>query len=256
MTTRDLLLAILLLSASVCAQNQASGEIRLEVKDQAGNSLIATGKLENLATGVRRSFQTDAQGHGRPSGLSFGRYRLEVALQGFTPQVVLIDVQTAVPITRSVTLTLGGLAFQVDVVAATPLPGSDLSADQIAGPIQAAPLRAIQASQALDISDFLNRRLRAVNLNEIQGNPYQADLNYRGYTASPLLGTPQGLSVYLDGVRLNQPFGDVVSWDLIPRVAVAEVALVPGSNPLFGLNTLVESSKSSPPKIGGGKIAA
>ena len=75
-------------------------------------------------------------------------------------------------------------------------------------------------------------------VNEIQGNPYQPDLNYRGYTASPLLGTPQGVSVYMDGVRLNQPFGDVVSWDLIPKFAVSEVALMPGSNPLFGLNTL------------------
>src|SRR4029079_14475327 len=55
---------------------------------------------------------------------------------------------------------------------------------------------------------------------------------------SPLLGTPQGLSVYLDGVRLNQPFGDVVSWDLIPRVVIASTTLMPGSDPLFGLNTL------------------
>ena len=66
----------------------------------------------------------------------------------------------------------------------------------------------------------------------------QPDLNYRGYTASPLLGTPQGVSVYMDGVRLNQPFGDVVSWDLIPKIAISETALIPGSNPLFGLNTL------------------
>src|SRR5262249_24602692 len=77
-----------------------------------------------------------------------------------------------------------------------------------------------------------------VHVNETQGNPYQPDINYRGYTASPLLGTPQGVSVYMDGVRLNQPFGDVVSWDLIPRIAVSELALMPGSNPLFGLNTL------------------
>jgi outer membrane receptor protein involved in Fe transport len=77
-----------------------------------------------------------------------------------------------------------------------------------------------------------------VTINEMQGNPFQPDLNFRGYTASPLLGTPQGLSVYLDGVRLNQPFGDVVSWDLIPRAAIASIALMPGSNPLFGLNTL------------------
>jgi hypothetical protein len=64
------------------------------------------------------------------------------------------------------------------------------------------------------------------------------DLNYRGYTASPLLGTPQGISIYMDGVRLNQPFGDVVSWDLLPRNVIAEMTMVPGSNPLFGLNTL------------------
>ena len=63
-------------------------------------------------------------------------------------------------------------------------------------------------------------------------------MSYRGYTASPLLGTPQGLSVYMDGVRFNQPFGDIVSWDLIPRLAISSMALMPGSNPLFGLNTL------------------
>ena len=63
--------------------------------------------------------------------------------------------------------------------------------------------------------------MNGVHVNEVQGNPFQPDINYRGYTASPLLGTPQGLSVYMDGVRLNQPFGEVVSWDLIPGIAIA-----------------------------------
>jgi outer membrane receptor protein involved in Fe transport len=84
----------------------------------------------------------------------------------------------------------------------------------------------------------MNRRLNSVYLNETQGNPFQPDVNYRGYTASPLLGTPEGISVYMDGLRLNQPFGDVVSWDLIPRIAISEMTLMPGSNPVFGLNTL------------------
>ena len=74
----------------------------------------------------------------------------------------------------------------------------------------------------------------------MQGNPLQADLNDRGYTASPLLGTPQGLSVDMDGVRLNQPFGDVVSRDLIPRIAISTATLMPGSYPVFGLNTLAD----------------
>jgi iron complex outermembrane receptor protein len=72
----------------------------------------------------------------------------------------------------------------------------------------------------------------------VQGNPFQADVNYRGFTASPVLGTPQGLSVFQDGVRINEPFGDVVNWDLIPQSAISSIQLIPGSNPSFGLNTL------------------
>src|SRR5207344_1848121 len=118
------------------------------------------------------------------------------------------------------------------------LPGVDLTLDQIPAPIQTALDADIVNSGAIDIADFLNRRVTGVYVNEMRGNPFQPDVSYRGYTASPLLGTQQGLSVYMDGVRLNQPFGDVVSWDLIPRVAVASTTMMPGSNPLFGLNTL------------------
>ena len=128
--------------------------------------------------------------------------------------------------------------FKVEVIETTPLPGVDLRLEDIPAPVQTALAGDIEASGALDLADFLNRRLTSVFVNEMQGNPFQPDINYRGYTASPLLGTPQGLSVYMDGVRLNQPFGDVVSWDLIPRLAIASTTLMPGSNPLFGLNTL------------------
>src|ERR1700704_1289641 len=126
----------------------------------------------------------------------------------------------------------------VTVIETAPLPGVDLPLDQIPAPVQTATESDIQQSGALELSDFLNRRLNGVHVNEVQGNPFQSGVNYRGYTASPLLGTPQGLSVYMDGVRLNQPFGEVVSWDLIPRIAIFSTTLMPGSNPLFGLNTL------------------
>lgn len=126
----------------------------------------------------------------------------------------------------------------VTVTGTLPLPGVDLPLGELAAPVQSATTREIDQSRALDVSAFLNKRLTGVHVNEIQGNPFQADVNYRGYTASPLLGTPQGLSVYMDGMRLNQPFADVVSWDLIPRSAIASLTMMPGSNPLFGLNTL------------------
>ena len=142
------------------------------------------------------------------------------------------------PVSRTVTLPLATQASRIDVVAATPLPGTDLPLDEIPAPVQTASARDLEQSGALDLSDLLNQRLSGVHINQNQENPYQPDVNYRGYTASPLLGTPEGISVYMDGVRQNQPFGDIVAWDLIPKIAISEVALMPGSNPLFGLNTL------------------
>src|SRR4029453_13707111 len=124
------------------------------------------------------------------------------------------------------------------VIETAPLPGVELPLEKIPAPAQTATADSIDRSGALEMSGFLTRRFNGIYVNEVQSNPFQPDLNYRGYTASPLLGTPQGLSVYRDGVRLNQPFGDVVSWDLIPRLAIASTTLMPGSNPLFGLNTL------------------
>ena len=129
-------------------------------------------------------------------------------------------------------------ATTVTVVETAPLPGVDVPIEKVPAPVQTATSEEIARSKALDLSSFLTRRFNAVFANEIQNNPFQPDINYRGYTASPLLGTPQGLSVYMDGVRLNQPFGDVVSWDLIPRLAISTSTVMPGSNPLFGLNTL------------------
>ena len=126
----------------------------------------------------------------------------------------------------------------VEVISNTPLPGLTLSRDLIPAPVQTANDRDLIRGNPLNLADFLNQNLSGVHINETQNNPFQPDVNYRGYSASPLLGTPQGLSVYMDGVRLNQPFGDVVSWDLISKSAIASIALMPGSNPLFGLNTL------------------
>lgn len=126
----------------------------------------------------------------------------------------------------------------VVVVGVTPLPGAEIDRSQVPAPVQTASSRDVDRSHALDLTAFMNRTLGSVYVNDVQNNPLQPDVNYRGYTASPLLGTPQGLSVYMDGVRLNQPFGDVVSWDLLPRAAISSMTLMPGSNPMFGLNTL------------------
>lgn len=127
---------------------------------------------------------------------------------------------------------------EVEVVEISPLDGLNLTKDKVPTPVQTATDKDINKTNAINISDFMNRSLGSVYVNDVQGNGFQPDINYRGFTASPLAGTSQGLSVYMDGVRLNQPFGDVVSWDLIPKSAIKSMAMMPGSNPLFGRNTL------------------
>lgn len=127
---------------------------------------------------------------------------------------------------------------EVKVFGTLPLPGGETPAESIPSPVLSATGEDIEESRAISLGEYMNRRMSSVYVNDVQNNPLQPDLNYRGFTASPLLGTPQGIAVYMDGVRMNQPFGDVVSWDLIPRGAIESITLVPGSSPLFGMNAL------------------
>ena len=126
----------------------------------------------------------------------------------------------------------------VDVVSTTPLPWIGVARELLPFPVHSISAQAVSEAQSTNLAEFMGARLPGVNVNEIQGNPYQSDLNYRGFSASPLLGTAQGLSLYVDGVRANEAFGDIVNWDLIPLNAMAGAELMPGSNPAFGLNTL------------------
>ena len=76
-----------------------------------------------------------------------------------------------------------------------------------------------------------------VTLDQALGNSWQPNLIYHGFDASPLIGNAQGLAVYVNGSRFNQPFGDTTNWDLIPDIAIDRLDLL-GSNPAYGLNAL------------------
>ncbi|MFK8067464.1 MAG: TonB-dependent receptor [Gammaproteobacteria bacterium] len=151
--------------------------------------------------------------------------------------VLTVSISTTFNIHAEESQNLIGLT-DIEVIGTTPLHGVGLPADQIASNVQTATDEDIELYQGLDISDFINKTLGSVSLNQAQNNPFQPDLNYRGFRASPLVGNSQGLSVYMDGVRVNEPFGDVINFELIPQSAIASMNLMSGSNPVFGLNTL------------------
>lgn len=127
---------------------------------------------------------------------------------------------------------------EVEVVGTSPLPGIGIEEDKLPYDVQSVNAERLYQSQTMNLTEFMSRNLSGVNVNEVQGSPFQADITYRGFRLSGLLGSAQGLSVYLDGVRVNEPFGDVVNWDMIPEAAINNVTLIPGSNPVYGLNTL------------------
>jgi iron complex outermembrane receptor protein len=126
----------------------------------------------------------------------------------------------------------------VVVIETTPVPAPGTAMEQYPGNVQSIPATQTQNQHLLDIPDLLSRNLGSVNVSGSVGNPWENDLTYRGFLASPLTGTPIGLSMYLDGMRFNDGFGETINWDLIPQSAIAGIDVIPGSNPIFGLNTL------------------
>lgn len=126
----------------------------------------------------------------------------------------------------------------VEIVGTTPLPGLGTPTRDVPANVQIYTSGDLAGQRQTNVTDYLEQNPTGIATNAAQGNPFQPDINFRGFSASPLLGTPQGVSIFQDGVRVNEPFGDVVNWDLIPQSAIASIQLIPGSNPAFGLNTL------------------
>jgi outer membrane receptor protein involved in Fe transport len=123
------------------------------------------------------------------------------------------------------------------VYPTTPLSSGDVEADKVPGAVTVVDANQIKQTGSLNISDALVKYVPGISINEVAGNPFQPDVQFRGFTASPVSGTPQGLAVYQNGVRINEAFGDTVNWDLIPTAAIKSVNLVT-NNPAFGLNAL------------------
>ena len=126
----------------------------------------------------------------------------------------------------------------IDVYTATPLPSIGLPMDMVPANIQMVNQKELSKQSGVSVADYMANNLQGVTVNEIAGNPFQLEINYHGYNATPIAGNPQGLSVYVDGVRVNEPFSNTVMWDLIPNFAIDRMQMIGGSNPIFGLNTL------------------
>src|ERR1044072_6370492 len=121
--------------------------------------------------------------------------------------------------------------------APAPTAGLGVDVDKVPAAINAVGAGQIARTDSLNIADALQQRVPGIILSDTTGNPFMPDVQFRGFTASPVAGTPQGLAVYQNGIRINEAFGDTVNWDLIPTAAIRSVTVVT-NNPAFGLNAL------------------
>jgi iron complex outermembrane receptor protein len=121
--------------------------------------------------------------------------------------------------------------------APTPTAGSGMDVDKVPASVNAVGAGQIARTGSLNIADALQQQVPGIIVSDTTGNPFQPDIQFRGFVASPVSGTPQGLAVYQNGMRINEAFGDTVNWDLIPTTAIKSVTVVT-NNPAFGLNAL------------------
>lgn len=126
---------------------------------------------------------------------------------------------------------------EVTVVGTTPLPGIGGDIDKVPGTVETVTADDLRRDAGTNLTTTLQNQISGVAVNDTLGDNFQRDLLYHGFAASPVLGTPQGLAIYQNGVRVNEAFGDTVNWDLIPDFAIDRLDLV-GANPVYGLNAL------------------
>jgi iron complex outermembrane receptor protein len=125
----------------------------------------------------------------------------------------------------------------LQVVATTPVPGIGFDRSKVPAMVQTLTAEEFTRTYSPNVVETFSQRIPGVTTNNVQGNEFATDLRYRGFAASPVQGTPQGLAVYMQGIRVNEAFGDTVNWDLIPKVAIGRSDIWT-NNPSFGLNAL------------------
>ncbi len=126
---------------------------------------------------------------------------------------------------------------EVQIIAVAPLAASGIDRDTVPAPAWSLSSGELRAKGPASLTGTLERLVPGVAVNDVSGSPFQPDLQFRGFAASAVLGTPAGLAVYQNGARINEAFGDTVNWNLVPDFAVRRADLLT-ADPVFGLNAL------------------
>ncbi len=239
-TLLPLLTALCLILAMAVPARAQTSTLQGEVRDSQGEALPGvTVAATSAARAAPIMATTDASGRYQLDSLPPGSYDVRFSLEGFQAIRELgVSVQNGFAVNLDAELGLARLTERVEVVGFTPLLGTEIDRDLIPATVLVLGAAELRGRGAASFADALGERLGSVSIEGATTNLFQPTLRFRGFTASPLLGLPQGIAVYQNGVRINEPFGDTVQFDLMPQFAVSQTQLSAGADPTYGLNAL------------------
>ncbi len=124
------------------------------------------------------------------------------------------------------------------VISTTPVPNAPtVDAAKVPDNVTVVTSEQFERRFSPSVTDAITSHVAGAIAQNLDGSDLSPDLFFRGYDVSRITGTPAGLAVYQNGVRINERFGDNVNLDLIPPISLASSTIYT-ANPIFGLNAL------------------
>ena len=119
------------------------------------------------------------------------------------------------------------------VVTSTRLRDVEQPATQVPGKVITVTAEEIVKLGAKTVQEVLQYQTGIV-LYDLNGNEFQQSIDLRGFNAQPVTAT----SVFVDGVRINEPDFNTINFDLIPIDDIERIEILPGTATVFGRNAL------------------
>src|SRR3989475_5120530 len=119
------------------------------------------------------------------------------------------------------------------VVTSTRLPGDPVESRVLPAKITVITAEDIQNSGSKTVQEAIQYATGIVMYDQV-GNAFQQTVDLRGFNGQPVPVT----SVFVDGVRVNEPDFNTVNFDLIPLESIERIEILPGTATVFGRNAL------------------
>ena len=119
------------------------------------------------------------------------------------------------------------------IVTSTRLPDVPVDPRNLPAKITLITREDIARSGAKTMQEAIQWSTGIVMFDEV-GNSFEQRVDLRGFNNQPVSGT----TVFVDGVRVNEPDFNGINYHLIPIEAIERIEIIPGASAIYGKNAL------------------